>query len=118
MQRVNPLKLNTLQLKTLVLLQELARHKETAQPAPAEAGAGEGAVMLTQFPHAHGNHFHIGDYVCAGADANGLRVEPVWIALQRKGLAKSFFPQAIILTKDGIDYETGIKDQVLHGSGH
>ena len=118
MTRANPLKLNTLQLKTLAILQELARHKETSQPAPEGVGAGAGAVMLSQFPHAHGNHFHVGDYMVAGADANGLRLEPVWLGLQRKGLAKSFFPQAIVLTKDGIEYETGIKDQVLHSAGH
>ncbi|MGE0736205.1 MAG: hypothetical protein AB7G15_18905 [Alphaproteobacteria bacterium] len=118
MKRANPLKLNTLQLKTLVILQELARHKETSRPAPETASAGEGAVIISQFPHAHGNHFHVGDYVVAGADANGLRLEPVWVVLQRKGLAKSYFPQAIVLTKDGIEYETGIKDQVLHSAGH
>ena len=65
--RTNPLKLNPLQLKTLTLIQELGRL--IGQPAPDEA---EGSLLVDQFPHAHGNHFHLGDAVVSTADANGL----------------------------------------------
>ncbi len=109
----NPLKLNKLQLKTLTLLQELARHPDTAT---ADADTGE--VLITGFPPQHGNHFHLGSYVVLARDANGLRNEAVWRALTRKGLAHGMFPIAITLTSDGVAYETHMQEQILHGSDH
>ncbi|UEM22283.1 hypothetical protein JL100_005910 [Skermanella mucosa] len=111
--RVNPLKLNPLQLKTLTLLQELGRLIGT--PAPDE---GEGALLVNQFPHAHGNHFHMGDAVVSTADANGLSNPAVWVALERKGLIKSRFPHAAVITLDGMGYDTGLSDKILHRSDH
>lgn len=84
--RVNPLKLNPLQLKTLTLLQELGRLIGT--PAPDEGRA----PFWSTSSHAHGNHFHMGDAVVSTADANGLSNPAVWVALERKGLIKSRFP--------------------------
>jgi hypothetical protein len=107
--RNNPLKLNPLQLRTLTLLQAMA---QSSQPN----GAGE--VALSHFPQAHGDHFHLGDAVVAGKDATGLYNEAVWNALARKGLAKSDYPREIVLTRDGLGYDTGLANEILHKSGH
>jgi hypothetical protein len=109
----NPLKLNPLQLRTLVLLQELARHPEFST-----ADAETGAVRLNQIPQPHGNHFHIGHKVVAARDATGLNNEAVWVALERKGLIKAQFPYSLSLLSDGVAYDTGIAAQILHGSDH
>jgi hypothetical protein len=109
----NPLKLNPLQLKTLTLLQELARHPELSTPIPET-----GEVLLSQIPHPHGDHFHIGSKVVAGQDATGLHNPAVWIALERKGLARSSHPYALHLTRAGQDYDTGLAGQILHGTDH
>jgi len=37
--------------------------------------------------------------------------------LQRKGLIRSFFPGAAILTPAGLAYDTGLADRILH-RGH
>jgi hypothetical protein len=107
----NPLGLNKLQLRTLALLQELAAL--IGQPAEEP-----GAVTVAQFPPAHGDHFHMGEYVVRGADATGLGIEAVWVALARKGLARSNYPASIVLTAAGLTYDTGVRDQVLHKAGH
>ena len=109
----NPLKLNALQLKTLTILQELARHPETSTPDEAT-----GEVLISNLPRPHGDHFHIGRTVVAARDATGLRNEAVWAALHRKGLAKSGYPLAIVLTPDGLAYDTGLGGTVLHGGDH
>ncbi len=109
----NPLKLNPLQLRTLTLLQALA-----GLPEAAEAGPAAGEVTITSFPHAHADHFHLGEAVVSGHDATGLLNEPVWNALTRKGLARSAWPDAITLTSDGLAYDTGLRDEILHRSGH
>jgi hypothetical protein len=107
--RNNPLKLNPLQLRTLTLLQAMAR-------AAGRNDAGEAAI--SQFPQAHGDHFHLGDAVVAGKDATGLYNEAVWNALARKGLARSDYPRQIVLTTEGLGYDTGLADEILHTSGH
>jgi hypothetical protein len=110
--KVNPLKLNPLQAKTLVLFQELARHPETSQTTES------GEVVLTSLPRPHGNHFHVGSKVVMSKDATGLENQAAWVALERKGLIRGSFPFAVTLTKDGLDYDTGIASQILHGSDH
>ncbi|MBV8978096.1 MAG: hypothetical protein JO261_12900 [Alphaproteobacteria bacterium] len=105
--RNNPLKLNPLQLRTLTLLQALAKLPEAEQ--------GNGEVTISRFPQAHGDHFHLGDSVVAGKDATGLYNEAVWNALQRKGLAKSAYPRQIVLTQAGLGYETGLAGDILRG---
>lgn len=109
----NPLKLNPLQLKTLTLLQELARYEETSTRLPET-----GEVVLANLPRPHGNHFHLGAAVVAASDATGLDNEAVWTALARKGLARSSFPTSIALTPAGLDYDTGLREAILHGSDH
>lgn len=110
--RNNPLNLNALQLKTLTLLQEIAR--DPASGAPAE----DGGVRISRLPNAHGDHFHIGHYAVRGTDATGLYNEMVWKALERKALAQSDFPVTITLTQAGIAYDTGLRSKILHGSDH
>lgn len=110
--KINPLKLNALQCKTLVLFQELARHPETSTRMDS------GEVFLSALPHPHGNHFHVGRKVVMSKDASGLGNPAVWTALERKGLIRASFPMAVTMTPAGLDYETGITDQVLHGSDH
>ncbi len=109
----NPLNLNPLQLKTLTLLQELARLPDHGRPA-GEAGE----VLVANLPHPHGDHFHIGAAVVLSRDATGLANPAAWAALERKGLIRSMFPRAAILTAAGIAYETGLGEAILHRGDH
>ncbi len=109
----NPLKLNPLQLRTLALLQELAKYPELAQPV-----GDTGGVRITELPHPHGNHFHVGAKTVASADATGLHNPAVWVALERKGLTQGQYPYSVVLTKDGIDYDTSGAGHILHGGDH
>jgi hypothetical protein len=109
----NPLNLNPLQLRTLTLLQELARLPGHARPAD-EAGA----VIVSNLPQPHGDHFHLGDAVVLSRDATGLANEAAWVALERKGLIKSMFPMAAVLTAAGLAYDTGLGAAILHRADH
>jgi len=108
----NPLSLNALQLRTLTLLQELARLPEYSRP-----GEEPGSVVV-RLPYPHGDHFHLGAAVVATRDASGLRNPAVWAALQRKGLISSMQPNGAVITPRGLDYETGLRETILHESGH
>ena len=105
----NPLGLNPLQLKTLALLQALAR-------LPEHARAESEGVMVANMPPPHGDHFHLGDAVVATRDASGLFNQAAWVALERKGLIKSMFPDAAVVTEAGLAYETGLA--ILHHADH
>ncbi|MEO8302072.1 MAG: hypothetical protein ABI608_09775 [Rhizomicrobium sp.] len=109
--KANPSKLNSLQLRTLTLLQAIAQIPGASNLTP------EGDTAITQFPHAHGDHFHIGEASVAASDATGLENENVWNALNRKGLIRCEWPNQIALTPEGVAYETGIADQILHRGG-
>ena len=109
----NPLKLNPLQLRTLTVLQALAR-----VPGAAARGPGEGEIVLQQFPQPHGDHFHLGDATVATKDASGLYNEKVWHALERKGVAGSDWPHRIVLTYAGLTYDTGMAHEILHRAAH
>jgi hypothetical protein len=113
MPRANPLKLNPLQLKTLALLQELAKNSATATVDPAT-----GEAFLSTLPSPHGDHFHIGGKLVMGRDASGLANEAVWKALERKGLARASFPLAITLTKEGLAYDTTETQAIFLGTDH
>ena len=109
----NPLGLNGLQLKTLTILQALAE----AEPGPIDEASGE--LVLDQLPHAHGDHVHVGHHVVSGRDASGLGNRAVWIALERKGLARAVaFPRVIALTPTGRAYDTGDGHAILHSHAH
>lgn len=109
--KANPLGLNKLQLKTLTILQELAR-----------AGGGEpepgGGVRVTDLPSPHGDHFHVGHSVVRAADATGMSNQGVWLALERKGLARSEYPLSVVVTAAGLAYDTGLRHAILRGGGH
>jgi len=108
----NPAKLNPLQLRTLTLLQVMAR-------IPGNAKEGDdGALQILQFPHAHGDHLHLGDFTVMSRDATGLENQAVWNALTRKGLLKTEWPTQIAVTAEGLAYDTGLADEILHGGGH
>lgn len=109
----NPLNLNALQLKTLTLLQAIARLPDHSQP-----GEEPGTIALTGLPYPHGDHFHLGDAVVASRDATGLRNPGVWAALARKGLVASPRAGVTVLTAAGLAYETGLADAILHKSPH
>ncbi|HVA35220.1 MAG TPA: hypothetical protein VNG52_03230 [Stellaceae bacterium] len=109
----NPLNLNPLQLRTLTLLQALARIPGHARPA-----GEDGALLVGNVPPMQGDHFHLGDAVVATRDATGLYNPAVWVVLERKGLIKSFFPDAAALTPSGLAYETGLAETVLHRADH
>jgi|SRR5579862_8692611 len=109
----NPLNLNALQLKTLTLLQELARI--AGKPA---ADDDTGGLAISELPNPHGDHFHLGETVVAARDATGLRNPSVWAALERKGLIRPKLPEAVILTPAGQEYDTGLRDAMLHRAGH
>jgi hypothetical protein len=110
--KANPAKLNPLQLRTLTLLQAIARIPGAASATP------DGDIAITQFPHAHGDHFHLGDAMVSGRDATGLENQAVWNALTRKGMIKSEWPHQIALTPDGQSYDTGLADEILRRGSH
>ena len=108
----NPLRLNKLQLKALTLLQAYAG---TEHGVPDDA---DGEVTVT-VPPPHGDHFHVGEYVVFIKDATGLINKGVWAALERKGLIKPLvFPTVCTLTRSGLDYDTGLRDTILHYARH
>jgi hypothetical protein len=109
----NPLGLNALQLKTLTLLQELARLN--GRPAP---DSPEGHILVSGLPNPHGDHFHMGEAIVLSRDASGLANEGAWAALERKGLIKAMFPVAAVLTPAGIAYDTGLRELILHRGHH
>ena len=95
----NPLRLNALQLRTLTILQHLARSPETST-----TNQEPGEVMITNLPHAHGNHFHCGDAVVLARDATGV--------------ARSYHALGIALTPGGLAYDTRLGARVLHRADH
>ena len=110
--RLNPLKLNPLQLRTLTLLQAMARIPGATAPGL------NGEIIISNFPPAHGDHFHLGDAVVAGKNATGLFNEAVWNALTRKGLARAEWPHQITLTLQGLAYDTGVAGEILQRGTH
>lgn len=111
--RKNPLKLNKLQLRTLVLAQVIAK-----DPNSGKIDEATGEATLLRVPHAHGDHVHVGKFTVAARDASGFDNPSVWVALTRKGLVKEGYPASIVLTKEGMDYDTGLGDHFLEESDH
>ncbi len=109
----NPLGLNALQLKTLTLFQVLATLEDHASPADDDPGA----VMISNLPHPHGDHFHLGDGVVASRDATGLANPAVWSALARKGLIRHDEAGTLVITAAGRAYDTGL-GSLLHRADH
>jgi len=108
------MQLNTLQLKTLAILQELAVLNDWSR---RDEASGEATILGV--PHPHGDHFHVGSKVVMSRDASGLANEGVWKALERKGLAKAaVFPRQLTLTAAGLGYDTSSIGTILHGGDH
>lgn len=113
MNKKNPKKLNKLQLRTLALCQVLAR-----QDGISESNGETGEVTISQLPHAHGDHVHVGPFVVSARDASGFSNPAVWVALRRKGLVGDEVAVGVVLTKDGVDYDTGLSDKFIEVSDH
>lgn len=113
MARQNPLKLNKLQARTLVLAQVIARQNDGAI-----RDAATGDAVLTRIPRPHGDHVHVGPFVVSAKDASGFSNPSVWAALARKGLARTADPQRPALTPEGQSYDTGLGDRFLSKSDH
>lgn len=110
--KINPLKLNKLQLRTLALAQVLANDPDAAQRDDLS-----GEVTLTSLPRPHGDHVHIGGFVVASRDASGFANPAVWTVLARKGLTRTD-PMGVTLTVDGLNYDTGLGDRFAAPSDH
>ena len=110
--RSNPKKLNPLQLRTLAILQAMARDERLANAPDAD-----GTVLIHSLPYAHGDHFHVGPAVVSARDATGLGNPNVMNALIRKGLMLAGAAGVPILTAEGRGYETGIGSEILHPAG-
>jgi hypothetical protein len=106
--RSNPKDLNGLQLRTLAIFQALA---------PFGTPDDEGGIVIEEFPHAHGDHVHVGNASMRTSDASGLGNEAVWVALARKGLIVNNYPLSLTLTKEGQDYPVG-QLTIFHGHAH
>lgn len=111
--RPDPKRLNPLQLRTLALLQALAR-----EPAFANPPESDGTVSIHSLPHAHGDHFHVGPAVVSMRHATGLGNSSVLNALARKGLLIAGRDGLPVLTAEGLAYNTGIAADILHGDDH
>lgn len=112
-RKKNPLNLNTLQLKTLTVFQILSGVEGCASPPDAN-----GDIAIFQLPHAHGNHFHVGDALLATKDTTGLHVPAVWAVLERKGLIRPQPSATLAITAAGLAYDTGLRDTLLIRSDH
>jgi len=110
--RSNPLRLNRLQCKTLVLLQALAALPRYALPGPEE-----GETAIAAVPPAHGDRFHLGPYIVLRRDTTGLSNASVRAALIRRGLVRDMAGRPV-LTAAGKNYETGMAETILHRSDH
>ncbi len=110
--KINPLKLNKLQLRTLALAQVLAN-----DPNSGRRDDGSGEVTLTNLPRPHGDHVHVGEFVVSARDASGFANPAVWVALARKGLTRTE-AMGVVLTVEGLNYETGLGDRFVKPSDH
>ena len=111
--RPNPKKLNALQLRTLAILQAIAR-----QPVFAHSPDQDGTVAIHTLPHRHGDHLHVDAVLVAARDATGLDNQNVTNALAHKGLLRHGPAGLLSLTLEGRNYQTGIDAAVLHAADH
>jgi hypothetical protein len=111
--RTNPKKLNALQLRTLAILQAIARQPDFADPPEQD-----GTVSIHTLPHRHGDHMHLGAAIVSARDATGLGNPNVLNALVRKGLVRHGPAGLPRLTPEGRNYQTGVDTTLLHGTDH
>ena len=110
--RNNPLKLNSLQLRTLTCCRRW-RAFRAPQRMPAMAKSPSRSFRR-----------HMAITFISATRWSRARMRPdsineaVWNALARKGLARSDYPRQIVLTAEGLGYNTGEAREILRGSGH
>lgn len=112
MPEANPLNLTELELKSLSILQAIAREPDLSEPA------ADDGVRIFRLPRPHGDHFHLNGAVVYTRDAVGIVEASVWQALQQNGLAISDWPKAITLTRAGLEYYTGVARDIFLSSDH
>lgn len=112
-KKTKPVKLNSLQSKTLVILQILAKDSESSTDVAESKDR-----KITRLPHAHGNHMHVGEFVVSSKDASGLTNKSVWVALARKGMVRENWQDEIILTEEGLAFSTGLEHKFISPSDH
>ena len=104
----SPLKLNRLQLRILTIFQQLARFPETSSE-----NIEIGEVMISNLPKPRGSQFYCGNSIVLTKNSTGLTNESVWKALERKGLARSFFPLGIAIKTNRMNYNMGLSKLIL-----
>ena len=108
----NPKKLNKLQLRIVIL-------RGFAESDNAGPGENDGEIRFSQLPRPHGDHFYVTNGNVMTMDGTGFCNRGVWAALDRKGLMRTgVFPFTTTLTPEGLDYDTGVKEQIIHSSDH
>ena len=103
LRKINPLKLNKLQLRTLAIAQLLATSSDNSYRDELN-----GDATILYLPTLHGDHVHIGGNVIKSGDISGFTNPSVWKALERKGLARNDLVD-VALTDSGLSYNTGVK---------
>lgn len=104
----NPKRLNALQLRTLAILQAIARDPVYAEPPDAD-----GTVLIRGLPEPHGDHYHIAGGIVSARDASGLGNRNVFEALVRKGLLRPGPAGMPVLTAEGLAYDTSAAGRIL-----
>lgn len=112
-EKKNPLKLNKLQLRTLALAQVMAE-----DPGISLKDEATGDVTLLSLPHPHGDHVHVGPFTVPVREISGFSNPAVWVALDRKGLARDATGMTVILTPAGLSYNTGLEHLFRKPSDH
>jgi len=103
MKKINPLKLKKSELKTLALIQELARRDESSW---AQSNIeGDQRVNITPTPVE--DRLYFGNFSIPKPTTARLFKRGVWLELERKGLAKPITDHSVTITREGLNYPTG-----------
>ena len=73
---------------------------------------------MLRLPSPYRDHIHIARYVVSARNACGLSNDAVWTALERMELLHRVNSLTATLTKDELDYNTGLADKVWTRSDH
>jgi len=84
----------------------------------ASRNAAAGAATRIHVPHPHGDHVHVGRFTVSARDASGFANPAVWVALARKGLARTDDFGTITITAEGLAYDTGLSEKFAAPSDH
>ena len=103
MKNENPLHLTPAELKTLALIQELARRDESVWAM--DNVDGDQRVNLRFQPHNDVCYF--GHLAVPAEEASIVLQNDVWLNLETKGLAKGHAQESATITQAGKTYPTG-----------